>query len=113
MGKHVAGRIMGTFVATLVRGSRSVGAHMRPVIILQNYHRLWDRLLEGGRCSVQMTGMKDASIESGGVPMFRFRYFRMAYAGLIRGAGMLLGSAVYTKVLRATDDAIKVNISWV
>lgn len=113
MGKHVAARIMGTFIATLVRGSRTVGAHMRPVVILQNYHRLWDRLLEGGGCRVEMTGMKDATIESSGVPMFRYRYFRIAYAGLIRGAGLLFGRAVYTKVLRASDDAIKVSISWV
>lgn len=113
MGKHVASRIMGTFVATLLRGSRAVGANARPVMILQNYHRLWDRLLEGGTCKVELTGMKDASIESGGVPMFRYRYFRTAYAGLIRGAGSFLGSAIYTKVLRGSDDALKVSVSWV
>ena len=78
VGEHVAKRILGTFLATLLRGTRLVGANMRPIAALQNYPRLWDRLLQGGSCKVCQTGPKDATIESRGIPMFRYRYFRFA-----------------------------------
>ena len=102
-----------TFLATLLRGTRLVGADMRPMAALQNYPRLWDRLLQGGSCKVRQTGPKDATIESRGLPMFRYRYFRFAYVGWIRGAGLMFGHTLYTRVLRSDDTALKIGLSWV
>lgn len=113
IGKHVSKRIMGTFLGTLMRSSRDFGGVASPVIPLRQYHRLWDRLLMGGGCTVRTSGMKDAYIESRGVPMFRYRYFRVAYTGLIRGAGLMFAKAVYTRIRKASDDTLSIDASWV
>jgi hypothetical protein len=113
IGQHVSKRIMGTFLGTLLRSSRNLGAGTTPVIPLRQYHRLWDRLLMGGGCTVRTSGPKDAYIESRGVPMFRYRYFRVAYMGLIRGAGLMFAKAVYTRINKATDDMLSIDASWV
>jgi hypothetical protein len=113
MGKHVGQRITGTFLATLVRGARAVGATGRPVAVLRNYDRMWERIFLGGGCTVTQTGPKDATIESRGIPMLRYRYFRAGYAALIRGAAELVGRAVYVKVLRAGDSSLVLGASWV
>lgn len=111
IGQHVSRRIMGTFVGTLLRSVRAVAAPTS--VPLRQYQRLWDRLLLGGSCRVSMLGEKEGRIESNGVPMFRYRYFRVAYAGLIRGAGLLFRSAMYTRIRRATDDSLTIDLSWV
>jgi hypothetical protein len=113
VGEYMAKRMFGTLFATVLRSSRLVGANVGPLATLRNYDRLWERLLQGGSCTVCQTGPKDVSIESRGVPMFRYRYFRFAYMNLIRGAGLLFGRTVYTRVLRSSDTALKLNFSWV
>jgi hypothetical protein len=113
IGQNVSARIMGTFLGTLLRGSRQVGAAGAPLIALKHYDKLWDRLLQGGACHVRQTGPKDAIIESRGLPMFQYRYFRVAYASLIRGAGLMFAKTFYTRVLRSSESAMTVGISWV
>jgi hypothetical protein len=113
IGEHVSQRIMGTFLGTLMRSSRHMGAGATPWIPLRQYHRLWDRLLLGGGCTVQSSGLKDVTIESRGVPMFRYRYFRVAYTGLIKGAGLLFAKSVFTRVRSASDSALTIEASWV
>jgi hypothetical protein len=113
IGQHVSSRIMGTFLGTLMRSSRDLGASATPLIPLRQYHRLWDRLLMGGGCTVRSSGIKDASIESRGVPMVRYRYFRIAYMGLIRGAGLMFAKAVYTRIGKASDTDLTIEASWV
>jgi hypothetical protein len=111
IGRHVSERILSTFLGTLVRTSRLVVAPGR--VPLLQYPRLWDRILMGGGCSVSAMGPKDARIESRGVPMFRYRYFRVAYVGLIRGAGLMFRSAVHVRIHKATDDSLTIDMSWV
>ncbi|MEY4583390.1 MAG: hypothetical protein RL701_8093, partial [Pseudomonadota bacterium] len=82
-------------------------------VALKHYDKLWDRLLLGGSCQIRQTGPKDAVIESRGLGMFRYRYFRVAYASLIRGAGLMFAKTFYTRVQRASDTAMVVSISWV
>jgi hypothetical protein len=113
VGEHVARRILGTFLGTLLRGSRLFGANMRPIVALENYPRLWDRLLQGGGCTTRQTGPKDATIDSWGVPMFRYPYFRLAYQSLIRGAGLMFGNTMHIRALRSTDTSLTIALSWV
>jgi hypothetical protein len=113
IGQNVSARIMGTFLGTLLRGSRELGASAAPLVALKHYDKLWDRLLLGGGCHVRQTGPKDAVIESRGLLMFRYRYFRVAYASLIRGAGLMFARTVYTRVQRSSDTAMIVSVSWV
>ena len=96
-----------------MRSSRQVGVLTTPVVPLRQYNRLWDRLLLGGGCSVRSTGPKDATIESRGVPMFRYHYFRIAYSGLIRGAGMMFAKTIYLRIRRTGDEALTIDASWV
>ncbi len=111
IGRHVAHRIMGTFLATLVRSARKVAAPS--LVPLAQYPRLWERLMIGGSCRVLHRGMKDARIESNGLPMFRYRYFRVAYTGLIRGAGSVFRSGLHARQVRASDDSLVLDVSWV
>lgn len=111
IGRHVSERIMGTFLGTLVRSSRKVGTTTH--VPLRQYPRLWERLLIGGSCSVHGLGLKDGRIESRGVPMFRYRYFRVAYASLIRGAGLMFRSVMHARIRKATDDSLTIDLSWV
>ena len=112
LGEHVAARIMGSFIGTLLRSARvTVGS--APLVGLRNYDRLWDRLLLGGGCTASLTGPKDALIESRGVPMFRYGYFRIAYAALVRAAAMPFVKTCHTRILRSTDSSTTVMLSWV
>lgn len=110
IGQRVSQRIMGTFLGTMLKKVRVIAA---PVSVpLRQYPRLWERLMLGGGCRVYMTGARQGCIESYGVPMFRYRYFRVAYAGLIRGAGLMFRSTVHVHPRNATDDALVVDVSW-
>jgi hypothetical protein len=112
-GEHVSRRIMGTFLGTITRASRSAGAGVSPLVALNQYGKLWDRLLRGGGVTVRQTGPKDVIVESRGVPMFRYRYFRVAYAGLVRGACLMFSKTCYVRSRRASDDALSLSVSWV
>ncbi len=109
IGQYVSKRIMGTFLGTLMRTATSVIA---PGSALRYYPRLWDRLLMGGGCTVSTLGSNEARIESRGVAMFRYRYFRVAYTGLIRGAATVFRSSVQTRIRSSTDNALTIDISW-
>jgi hypothetical protein len=109
LGNEVSKRIMGTFLATMVRSARHVGSS----IPLRQYPRLWERLLIGGSCNVHLFGPKDARIESYGVPMFSYRYFRVGYAGLVRGASLLFRTASHVRIRNASADSLVLDLSWV
>lgn len=111
MGRSVSERIMGTFLGTLVRAARKV--YTPSSVPLRQYPKLWDRLLLGGGCSVYMSmETKSARIESRGVPMFRYRYFRTAYAALVRGAGAMFRDDTTVRIRRATDDSLTIELTW-
>ena len=108
IGRHVSQRIMGTFLATLVKTASSLIAPDR--VPLRQYPRLWDRLLRGGGCTVSAMGPNDARIESRGVPMFRYRYFRIGYTGLIKGAGAMFRPSIQARIRNATDTSLTIDL---
>jgi hypothetical protein len=114
IGESVSSRIMGTFLGTLIRSSRNVGA--TPLIPLRQYDRLWTRLMTGGSCIVVQTGQKDAVVQSIGVPMFEFRYFRVAYQGVVRGSLGMFAKKVITRPVRhpgGDPHTLHTGVSWV
>lgn len=113
LGVHVSGRIMGTFLGTLLRSSRNLGTS--PWIPLRHYNRLWERILVGGACSVEQVGPKDAIIRSYGIPMLETHYFRTAYQGVIRGAGMIFAKTSFLQTLPPPDGpySAATQASWV
>lgn len=114
VGEAVSKRIMGTFLGTMLRSGRGVGAGPSPWIPLRQYGRICDRLLEGGRHRVSELGPKDALVESSGVPMFRYRYFRAATLGIMRGAAGMFARTCYARELSGVDaERIQVSLRWV
>jgi hypothetical protein len=114
VGEAVSQRIMGTFLGTMLRSGRSVGATPSPWIPLRQYGRICDRLLEGGHHRVTEVGPKDALVETSGVPMFRFRYFRTATLGIMRGAAGMFAKTCFAKETGHSDaERIQVSLRWV
>ena len=114
IGQHVSQKIMGTFLGTLTRSSRTLGTS--PWLPLGQYDRLWERILVGGACQVEQVGPKDAIIRSFGIPMLESRYFRTAYQGVQRGAGLLFSKTVRAKAVAVPGDdphAAATQVSWV
>jgi hypothetical protein len=114
VGEAVSTRIMGSFLGTLLRSGQSLGATPTPWIPLKQYGRVCDRLLEGGVHHVDETGPKDAVVETLGVPMFRYRYFRVATLGIMRGAAGVFTKACYVKEIPVRDaETIRASMRWV
>ncbi len=113
IGELVAERIMGTFLAHILRSTRSVGAS--PWLALKRYSMLWGRLMRGGRCEVFETGPKDARVDSAGMPTFRYRYFRTAYLGVVKGACGMFAKKVFVNQegRQRADDQLSITVSWV
>ncbi|MET0343614.1 MAG: hypothetical protein ABW252_21560 [Polyangiales bacterium] len=112
IGERVCNRIMGTFMSTLLRGARPSGANVA-AIALPAYPRIYDRVMQGGRVLIHLTGPKDATIETRGIAMFRYRYFRLAHHALVRGAGLMMTKAFYVRQIKASDIATTLALSWV
>lgn len=111
IGEAVAQSVMGTFLGTLVRSTRSAGTS--PWIPLRNYDKLWARLMDGGRLRIVRTGPKDAKVISEGIPMFEHTYFRVAYAGVVKGSLGLFARTIYSKSKLVTPTRLDVSVSWV
>jgi hypothetical protein len=114
MGEQVSGRIMETFLGTLLRSGRSVGATPTPWMPLRKYGTVCERLLDGGVHRVTELGPKDAMISSSGVPMLRYRYFRVAMVGVFRGVAGMFCKSCFAKELPGTDrECMRVSLRWV
>jgi hypothetical protein len=109
---NVSNRIMGTFVATLVRQSRSVGGS--PWFPLGQYDKLWKRLFVGGTIRITERGPKDALVESRGLAMFGARCFPISYQGVVSTAVRLFAKTVYVRTLPPpSSDSHVAAYSWV
>jgi hypothetical protein len=89
IGEVVGERIQGTFIGTLVRKARTVGLH--PWVVLGQFDRLWNRLIEGGGVSLTQTGPKDGTVDTRNLPLCQYNYFRIAFCGVI-ASGIKLGA---------------------
>ncbi|MDP9035259.1 MAG: hypothetical protein M3O50_10660 [Myxococcota bacterium] len=92
-GRAVADRVQNTMLGTLVRAAKSVG--VTPWIGLEQFQRLWDRLLLGGSGAVYRTGAKEARVESHGNPLVRWSYFRHSWRGMFAASGELFCDRFY------------------
>ncbi|HEX5656118.1 MAG TPA: hypothetical protein VFX59_02940 [Polyangiales bacterium] len=113
IGEHVSEKLVSTFWGAALREARKAGAAVPYDIALKQYGSMWDRIFQGGSSTVEELGHKDARIHARGLPMVRYRYFQVAYVGLIRGAAMMFFRACHVKVERITDDQLTVLVSWV
>jgi hypothetical protein len=114
LGETVSKRIMGTYLGTLVRSGRGIGP-LSPWLVLHQYHRVCERIVDGGVFIVTETGPKDALVETRGLPLFQFRYFRKAALGIFRGASLMFAKSCHARELPAANkrDQLIVGLSWV
>lgn len=114
IGEAVSTRIMGTFLGTMLRSSRSVGAAPSPWVPIKQYGRVCERLMNGGRYVVYEAGPKDAVLEAHGIPMLAYRYFRSAQVGMTRGAAGVFAKTCFAKELHMLGaDRIRISVRWV
>jgi hypothetical protein len=115
IGEAVSKRIMGTFLGTLLRTGRNFGATPTPWLVLCQYHRVCERILDGGKFMVTELGPKDALVQTRGLPLFRSRYFRTATLGMFRGGVNVFAKSCFARELpeRSTRDALTVSLRWV
>jgi hypothetical protein len=112
ISESVSTRIMGTFVATMVRSSRNAGA--TPWFPLSQYDKLWRRLFMGGSVRITERGPKDAMVESHGLAMFEGRCFPISYQGVVRTAMLLFAKNVFARTLPCKQRGSHVAAySWV
>ena len=113
-GEAVSRRIMGTYLATMTRTGRNMGT-LSPWLPLKQYHRVCERIIDGGSFVVSEVGPKDALVETRGLPLFQFRYFRMAALGVFRGAAGMFAKTCYVRELpsRVNSEQLVVSVSWV
>lgn len=112
IGSSVAERVQNGMLGTLVRVAKTAG--VTPWTGLEQFQRLWDRLLQGGGGAVWRLGPKEARVEIHGVPMVSFAYFRNGWRGMFAGSGSLFVSKVYvTEIARKTTaTSMALRVAW-
>ena len=112
IGHSVAERVQNSLLGTLVRLAKTAG--VTPWTGLEQFQRLWDRLLQGGSGSVHRLGPKEARVEIQGVPLVRVAYFRNGWRGMFAGSGKLFCSKVYITeiVSRTTPSSMALRVAW-
>lgn len=115
IGEAVAKRIMGTFLGTLMRTGRSMGAAPTPWLVLNQYHRVCERIIDGGKFMVTEVGPKDAVITTRGLPLFGYRYFRTATLGMFRGGLGIFAKSCFAREIseKSSRDTLCVSARWV
>jgi hypothetical protein len=108
----VAARLRETFLAMLVRGSRTVGA--TPWVLLNQAGRFWARIFQGGSVRLSQRGPKDALLEASGLTMFDGRAFPIAYRGVVRAGVSLFARTLLLRPMPSKKPhSHSVLISWV
>ena len=93
MGLRSGERAQGTVLKTAVRMARGVGAS--PWTVFPQLNRLWERGADGGAAAVYEVGPKEAVVHTVGCELFDVPYFRLAFAGVMRGVVQLFSSRAY------------------
>jgi hypothetical protein len=111
-GRRVAQNVQNSHFATLVR---TLGTGVTLWSVLPRLPSFLARLVNGGACAVYKDGPKDARIEIHGVPIARFAYVRLGWAGMFESSLELIARKVYVREVsspRTTSTAVY-TLSWV
>jgi hypothetical protein len=114
IGWSVGARIETTFLNALAKGAQALG--VTPWKLLGNFQRLWARVLQNGSVGVMKTGPKDGIVEVRGVPLARFQYFRIGFAGVVGRAIEFGGGRAVRVSVKGFDGEkgeISIEASWV
>jgi hypothetical protein len=114
IGEDVGDRIQGAFIGTLVRRARAVG--LTPWVMIPQFGRLRERLLQGGSMQVSKVGPKDITVDMRVLPLCEYAYFRAAFCGVV-GTVIKLGAgkSVVVRIVNTSGFAKRCvfRCSWV
>ena len=112
IGRVVAVRIQNSLLGTLVRLAK--GAGVTPWLGLEQFQRLWDRLMQGGSGAVYRLGPKEARVECHGVSLVQYPYFKNAWRGMFTGSGSLFCNKLYVTEISqyASRTTLAFRIAW-
>jgi len=113
IGNGVGERIQGTFLGSIARTARGMGAD--PWLALGRVDQLYGRLLRGGGVRVVKVSPKDARIDIRNLPLLQYTYFRTAFIGVFRAAADLFARKSFTREVpgSATGAAVAFTHAWV
>ncbi len=113
-GRLVAERVQNTMLGTLVRAAKNIG--VTPWMGLEQFQRMWDRVLLGGSGAVYRLGPKEARVEAHGNPLVKWAYFRNSWRGMFAGSGELFCKKLYATEVAApaptSHSPFVLRISW-
>jgi hypothetical protein len=110
IGREVGDRIHGTFLGTMIRGAKNAG--VTPWVALAQTERLYERLFDGGACSVTKVGPKDARVELVANPCLAIPYFRNAMRGLWAVALEFFCEKAYITEIGRSATSYRVRAAW-
>jgi hypothetical protein len=112
MGMNVGNRAQGTVLSSAVKAAR--GAGVTPWTIVPQFHRLYQRGVNGGAAAAFKVGPKEARAEFIGCELFDIDYFRHAFRGVLLNVGQLFTEKQYIHDMprRRRGEAI-FKLQWV
>jgi hypothetical protein len=113
IAEDVSLRTQKTFIGTL--GKTFSGAGATPWLLLQNVHRIWDRMFQGGDTAIYRVAQKEALVILVACPLLDLTYFRVGVLGYYRALARIMSRVAYTREVpqhRAPGD-VGFRISWV
>jgi hypothetical protein len=111
-GRRVAQSVQNSYFATLVR---TLGNGVTIWTVLPRLPSFLERLVDGGACAIYKDGPKDARVEIHGVPIARFGYVRLGWAGMFGSTLELVARKVYVRDVSParTLPVAAFTIAWV
>ncbi len=111
-GRRVSQSVQNSYFVTLVR---TLGSGVTLWSVLPRLPSFLARLVDGGACAVYRDGPKDARVEIHGVPIARFSYVRLGWAGMFESTLELLARRVYVRDVSPprTSSMAAFTIAWV
>lgn len=112
LGNSVAEITQRTVFSITARLAREAGAS--PLTVLAMTPRLWGRLHVGGAVGAFQTGPKDVRFETIGCTLARFRYWRVAYRGIVHAISVPFCRSIFVREtghdLRSSSVVMK--LAW-
>lgn len=114
IGRDVAARLHGSFLATLVTRLASSGI-VTPWAVFKLFPRPWARAFDGGSLACWKLGDREARIEAHAFPIARHAYVRHAMRGnIVASLEVMLNVKSYVQLVPAltNDTTLAYRVAW-
>jgi hypothetical protein len=111
LGRAVSDKAQGTMLGHVVRMAKAAG--VTPWTVLPQYHRLYQRGVQGSGVAVFKIGPKEARIEIVACELFDIPYFRTAFRGVLQGiAGLFCRTSFIHDVPTTEPGTATYRFQW-